>query len=263
MRILTVDDEPLALDRLRACLELIPGVELVGSAADGDEAERRIVELEPDLVLLDIQMPGRSGIALTRMLANASRRPEIVFVTAFADFALEAFDLEAADYILKPVRFDRVQEAIRRAGRRLQAGQGPMIDTGPPRGLAPRPDEPAYEQAFWVKQRDGLVRVDVDQIRRVEAARDYALLHTASRTHIMRMTMGELERRVDPARLLRVHRSAFVRIDLVRRVERNGRNLMRLHIEDGALVEVGASYAARVVAALRLDGSPNASIMSG
>lgn len=257
MRILIVDDEPLALERLRACLALTQGVELVGSAADGDEAEQHIAELKPDLVLLDIHMPGRSGIALTRALATAPSRPEIVFVTAFADFALEAFDLEAADYILKPVRFDRVQEAIRRARRRLREG------TGAEAGMElPRPSssaaEPAYESAFWIKQRDGLLRVDVDQIRRIEAARDYALLHTASRTHIMRTTMGELERRLNPARLVRVHRSAFVRIDLIRRVERNGRNLMRLHTEDGAMVDVGASYAARVVAALRLDHSMNA-----
>lgn len=257
MRILIVDDEPLALERLRACLALTSGVELVGSAADGDEAELRIAELKPDLVLLDIHMPGRNGIALTRALARTPSRPEIVFVTAFADFALEAFDLEAADYILKPVRFDRVQEAIRRARRRLREGRDTEAGIEPSRP-ASHEGEPAYEDAFWIKQRDGLVRVDIDQIRRIEAARDYALLHTASRTHIMRTTMTELERRLNPARLVRVHRSAFVRIDLIRRVERNGRNLMRLHTEDGAMVDVGASYAARVVSALGLDQSLNA-----
>jgi DNA-binding LytR/AlgR family response regulator len=255
VRILIVDDEPLALERLRACLELIPEVELVGSAIDGDDAQQRIADLKPDLVLLDIQMPGRSGIAVTRALAQAQVRPEIVFVTAFTDFALEAFALDAADYILKPVRFDRVQEAIRRAGRRLQAARNTGIG-GPPLVPAPVPDDPGYHDAFWIKQRDGFIRLDVNQIRRIEAARDYALLHTASRTYILRTTMGELERRLNPAQLIRVHRSAFVRLDLVRRVERNGRNLMRLQTEDGAMVDVGASYAARVVSALGLDRSP-------
>lgn len=252
MRILIVDDEPLALERLRACLEVVPGVELVGSASDGDEALQQIAELRPDLVLLDIQMPGRSGIAVTRALAGTQVRPEVVFVTAFTDFALEAFEVEAADYILKPVRFDRVQEAIRRAGRRLHAAQNPETNGAPPSSGSAQGDL-GYHDAFWIKQRDGFLRVDVGQIRRIEAARDYALLHTASRTHIMRTTMGELERRLNPAQLVRVHRSAFVRVDLVRRVERNGRNLMRLQTEDGAMVDVGASYAGRVVAALGLD----------
>ena len=255
MRILIVDDEPLALERLRACLELIPDVELVGSAIDGDDAQRRIAELTPDLVLLDIQMPGRNGIAVTRALAQAQVRPEIVFVTAFSDFALEAFALDAADYILKPVRFDRVQEAIRRAGRRLVAARSPGAG-GAPLDSPPSHDDPGYHDAFWIKQRDGFIRLDVSQIRRIEAARDYALLHTASRTYILRATMGELERRLNPAQLVRVHRSAFVRLDLVCRVERNGRNLMRLQTEDGAMVDVGASYTARVVAALGLDRSP-------
>lgn len=257
MRVLIVDDEPLALERLRACLQLVPGVDLVGSASDGDAAQRQIAELKPDLVLLDIQMPGRSGIAVTRALAGAQVRPEIVFVTAFTDFALEAFDLEAADYILKPVRFDRVQEAIRRAGRRLHAARNPDIGAVPPQA-GPVAGGADFEDAFWIKQRDGYLRVDVGQIRRIEAARDYALLHTANRTHILRTTMGELERRLNPAHVVRVHRSAFVRIDLIRRVERNGRNLMRVHTEDGAVVDVGASYAARVTAALGLDRSPDA-----
>lgn len=250
MRVLIVDDEPLALERLRQCLDRTPGVELIGSAADGDQAAQLIAELAPDLVLLDIQMPGRSGVALARGLTTARPRPEIVFLTAFAEFAHEAFDLEAADYLLKPVRFDRVQEAIRRAARRLSRPDETTTESPRP-AAAPVPTP--YETELWIKQRDGFIRVDIHQIRRVEASRDYALLHTANRTHIMRITMSELERRVDPARLLRVHRSGFVRLDLVRRVERNGRNLMRLHIEDGAAVEVGASYASRVLAALRLD----------
>lgn len=254
MRVLIVDDEPLARERLQQCLERTPGVELIGSAADGDQAAQLIAELGPDLVLLDIQMPGRSGVSLARSLNAARPRPEIVFVTAFAEFAPEAFDLEAADYLLKPVRFDRVQEAIRRAARRLQVDQVGLATPATARPTSADTSKPTtYETEMWIKQRDGFVRVDIHQIRRVEASRDYALLHTAHRTHIIRTTMSELEQRVDPAQLLRVHRSAFVRLDLVRRVERNGRNLIRLHIEDGAVVEVGASYASRVLAALRLD----------
>ena len=258
IRVLIVDDEPLALERLRLCLEQIPGVELVGAAADGDQAAQRIADLSPDLVLLDIQMPGRSGVSIARGLTAGRSKPEIVFVTAFAEFAPEAFDLEAADYLLKPVRFDRVQEAIRRAARRLQAGYPNQMAPCLPDATSKRSPAPAYDAEMWIKQREGFVRVDVDQIRRIEAARDYALIHTANRTHILRITMADLERRLDPSLLLRVHRSAFVRLDTVRRIERNGRNLMRLHTEDGAVIDVGASYSRRVAVALRLDRSPEA-----
>ena len=256
MRVMIVDDEPLALERLRLCLSQTPGVEVVGEAANGDEAVKLAAELAPDLVLLDIQMPGRSGVAVARALSQ-SLRPEIVFVTAFAEFAPEAFELEAADYLLKPVRFDRVQEAIRRAARRLELGEnwGRVVELEAALRSARLPaQEPAdtYEREIWIKQRDGFARVDVDQIQRIEAARDYVLIHTLTKTHILRATMGDLERRLDPVRILRVHRSAFVRLDTVRRVERNGRNLMRLHAEDGAIIDVGASYSKHVAAALKL-----------
>lgn len=261
MRVMIVDDEPLALERLRLCLDQTPGVEIVGEARDGDQALQRIAALEPDLVLLDIQMPGPSGVAVARALSRSSR-PEVVFVTAFAEFAPEAFELEAADYLLKPVRFDRVQEAIRRAARRLEIsktyGRVSELESAlrAPRSAPAQAPTAAYESEIWIKQRDGFARVDVEQIRRIEAARDYALIHTATKTHILRVTMADLERRLNPAATLRVHRSAFVRLDAVRRVERNGRNLMRLHVEDGAVIDVGASYSKRVAIALRLDADP-------
>jgi two-component system LytT family response regulator len=254
IRVLIVDDEPLAVERLKQCLAGMAGVEVVGEAADGDAAAQRIAELAPDLVLLDIQMPGPNGMAVARALAARGDGPEVVFVTAFAEFAHVAFELEATDYLLKPVRFDRVAEAIRRARRRLDLRQRGDGDLAPAAQPPPAPsDAPAYQTEFWIKRRDGFVRVDIAQIQRIEAARDYALLHTATRTHILRITMGDLEQRLDPAHLRRVHRSAFVRLSTVRRVERNGRNLMRLHAEDGAVIDVGASYSKKIAAALHLD----------
>lgn len=250
MRILIVDDEPLALDALRRILSDIAGVEVVGAAADGEEALEKSQALQPDLMLLDIQMPGLSGLEVARTLADQPR-PEVVFVTAFAEFAPDAFGVEAVDYLLKPVRPDRLGEALKRAQRRLELHLvRSALEATPPPAAHP---QAAYEAALWIRERDSLVRVDVDQIRRIEAARDYALIHTRTRTHILRISMAELERKLDPALVTRVHRSAFVRLDTIRRVERNGRSLMRLHSEDGAVVDVGVSYAKRVVAALGLD----------
>ena len=239
MRVFIVDDEPLALDWLRAGLGRLEGIEVVGDAADGDMALLRIAAMDPDVVLLDIQMPGRNGVEVARALARRAR-PEVVFVTAFSHWAAEAFELDAADYLLKPVRADRLEEAMNRARRRLTEGS-----------QRPAP-EPNFEAGFWVRQREGLVRVLVADIRRIEADKDYALIHTHMRTYILRTTMREMEDRLDPKQIIRVHRSAFVRLSAVRKVERNRRGLMRLHTEDGAVVDVGASYAKRVAAALGL-----------
>ena len=242
MRVLIVDDEPLALDWLRNTLGRLRGVEVVGEARDGDAALEQVAALDPDLVLLDIQMPGRSGVEVARALAERPR-PEVIFVTAFSHWAAEAFELDAADYLLKPVRADRLEEAISRARRRRSGPQ-------------PAPPSAAdFEQGFWVRHKEGLVRVLVAEIRRIEADKDYALIHTGTRTHILRTTMRELQARLDPREIVRVHRSAFVRLATVRRVERNRRSLMRLHTEDGAVIDVGASYAKGVAAAL---GLPNA-----
>ncbi|MGA0607756.1 LytR/AlgR family response regulator transcription factor [Phenylobacterium sp. VNQ135] len=248
---LVVDDEPLAADWLARCLKDMPGVELVGSAADGDEAMEKIAAERPDLVLLDIQMPGRSGLSVARALENG---PEVVFVTAFAEHAPEAFEIEAVDYLLKPVQVDRLAEAVRRARRRREMREAyERVEAAARPQEAPGPETAGYDEELWIRRRDGYVRVRVDQIRRIEAARDYALIHTATKTYILRATMSELAERLDPAKLLRVHRSAFVRPDAVARVERSGRSAMRLHTEDGAAVEVGVSYVKRVSEALGLD----------
>lgn len=248
MRVLIVDDEPLAADWLRRCLDEIEGVELVAVASDGDEALDRVAETRPDLVLLDIQMPGRTGLQVAQALRHRER-PEVVFVTAFTEHALEAFELDAADYLLKPVQVDRLDEAVRRARRRREQARPELVAA-----QAPPPAAGGYDDELWIRHRDGFVRVRTDQIRRIEAARDYALIYTATRSYILRATMADLARRLDPAQILRVHRSAFVRPDTVARVERSGRNMMRLITEDGAVVEVGVSYVGRVAEALGLSG---------
>lgn len=251
LRVLIVDDEPLAIDHLQRGLQSLPDVEVVGTASDGDGALEEIAALRPDIVLLDVQMPGQTGVQVARALAGAPS-PKVIFVTAFVEHALEAFELDAADYLLKPVRLDRLREAMSRARRNLKAeqlrGAEPAAEAEPA-----RQNGDGFENELWIRQRDGYVRVDVGQIRRIEASRDYALIHTRAKTYILRTTMGDLEKRLDPRQVLRVHRSAFLRLETVCKVERNGRNLMRLHTEDGAAVDVGVSYAKRVTQALGLE----------
>ena len=246
MRVLIVDDEPLALRRLTMALGDVADVEVVGAAADGDEALKMIETLRPDLVFLDVEMPGRSGMSVAAGLGG-EHRPEIVFVTAFEHYAPDAFGVDAADYVLKPVRLDRLQQALNRARlrreMRLAHQQSDARD-------APADDGP-YDQCLWAPERDGMVRVPVEQIDWIEAARDYALLHTKSRSYIVRTTMSALADRLDPAALTRVHRSAFVRFGAIERVVQPPSGLIRLVLSSGAEVQVGPSYTAEVRAKLK------------
>jgi len=241
MRVLLVDDEPPALDRLTAFFTNIPGTEIVGTAANGIEAQAAIERLRPDLVMLDIQMPEMGGLALAGTLPF-DERPEIVFVTAFEQFAPDAFEVEAADYLLKPVRLDRLRQAVERAKRR-QTGRRAAHQ-----GLPVAPSN--FDEALWVPLRDGQTRVPVASIDWIEAAGDYAMLHTSLRSHLLRTTMSALEKRIDPAELMRVHRSAFVRLTRVVEMRRIDKWLLTLVLSDGAEVAVGPNYAKAVTAAL-------------
>jgi two-component system LytT family response regulator len=255
MRVLLVDDEALALDRLETFFADIEDVEVVGRARDGDEALERITELTPDLVIFDVQMPGKNGLRAAADI-EIEPRPEIVFVTAHEHYAPDAFDVDAADYLLKPVRFDRLRQAVDRARRRkalriaeTRAGELEEEVAALKAGAAPRPHD---DDGFWVPERHGQRRVPIDTIDWIEAARDYVLLHTSMRSHLLRITMATLEERLAGSPLLRVHRSAFVRPDKVGEVKRSGRSLC-LVLQGGAEVQVGPSYAAAVKASLNLD----------
>ena len=254
MRVLLVDDEPLALDRLRTFFGDIDGTEVVGQAQDGEEALAAIKELLPDLVILDVQMPGRNGLR-TAAEIDVEPRPELVFVTAHEHYAPDAFDVDAADYLLKPVRFDRLRQAVERARRRRsmreRAERAGELEhqVEELRAGAPKPLE---EDGFWVPERNGQRRVPIDSIDWIEAARDYVLLHTSLRSHLLRITMAALEEKLEGSRLLRVHRSAFVRPDRVAEVKRANRSLC-LVLADGANVAVGPNYLAAVREALSLE----------
>ncbi|HWW55696.1 MAG TPA: LytTR family DNA-binding domain-containing protein [Sphingopyxis sp.] len=244
LRVLLVDDEPLALRRLETLFGDIDDVEVVGTASTGEEAEDRIAALRPDLVMLDISMPQKSGIRVAADLV-ADPRPEIIFVTAFEQYAPDAFEVEAADYLLKPVRFDRLRQAVERARRRRT-----MRDAAD--RLANVPPAEVREDAIWVQIASGNLRLPIAQIEWVEAARDYVLLHTATRSYIHRISMTALEQLFDAQHLMRIHRSTFIRPALVKAVQRLGKGLIALEMEDGAIMQVGPSYVHAVLERLGL-----------
>lgn len=257
MRVLLVDDEPLALTRLKIGFRDIPDTIVVGTAEDGETALTRIAELRPDVVVLDMKMPIRNGLDVARAL-SADDAPEVIFVTAYDQYAPEAFDVEAADYLLKPVHFDRLRIAVERARKRKahrEAGATIEELAGLVRALRERPeiDPPSlrkYESELWIPGTNGMTRVPVAAIMWIEAARDYALIHTSTRSFILRETMGALEERLDPALVLRVHRSAFVNPASVTAIRKLGKGLIALTLGNGHITPVGPSYTKAVVAAL-------------
>lgn len=241
MRVLLADDEPLALSRLEKLLSDIDDVEVVGLARDGEEAAALIRSLKPDLALLDIRMPKQSGLSLAKAIETV-QDVEVVFVTAYDHFAARAFEVDAVDYLLKPVEPARVAIAIARARRRRDRNsQGAAPDEASSPG--------GYADGFWAPGPNGLVRVDLSSIDWIEAARDYALLHTSTRSHIVRTTMGALQKQLDPEVMARVSRSAFVRRSAIAQVTRQGSAGTIVVLKDGTPVRVGATYG-RMAAAL-------------
>lgn len=253
LNVLLVDDEPLALERLRVAFAEIDDVSVVGSAQDGAEAAEMIAALKPNLVILDVQMPGQTGMAVARAL-DGDARPEVIFVTAFDHYATEAFDVEATDYLLKPVKFDRLRVAVERARRRwTQRAAGDKaaeLEAAEHRADAKPAATSGYDQELWVPTRKGMVRLPVERIDWIEAARDYVLLHTCTRSHILRISMTALEKRLDPATMIRVHRSAFVRKAAVAGVQKPGKGLLALTLADETVVQVGPNYVHAVADAL-------------
>ena len=261
LRILLVDDEPLALARLEVGFRDIPETVIVGLAQNGEEAVERIDSLRPDVVILDVKMPLRDGLEVARSLSG-NDAPEVIFVTAYEQFAPSAFEVEAADYLLKPIRFERLRVAVERARRRRAArDSGARIEELESVVDALRADTrtrseaaPQFESELWVPSLHGAVRVATASIIWIEAARDYVILHTAARSLILRETMGRMQERLDPAQALRVHRSAFVNPAAVTGIQRLGKGQIAVVLSDGQVVTVGPNYSQSVLSALNARG---------
>ena len=232
LRTLIVDDEALAIERLQILCSRIAGVSLVGTATDGESALRLIEALKPDLLLLDIQMPGMDGMAIANALAKQPSRPAIIFATAFDEFAVAAFDVAAVDYLLKPVESERLERAIARVCAQMK--------TGPAAAAEPSP----WAREFWVPHRSEMIRIAAADIDLIEAERDYMRLHVGSRSFLLHQTITELERRLDPAEFVRLHRSTLARRDRIVSFKHNGAGAWEAQLRDGRWLRVGRTYLA-------------------
>ncbi|MDO1557918.1 LytTR family DNA-binding domain-containing protein [Brevundimonas sp. 2R-24] len=259
MKALIVDDEPLALDRLELDLECVAEVTEVARARNGAEALSVMTAFEPDLLLLDIEMPGRDGLQVAAAAAALPHPPDIVFVTAHREHALQAFELEAVDYLLKPVSFERLRTAVRRAAERRRARGSDERFAQLQEKLAElssrregEPERPRFEETLWAPDTGGAVRIRVDDVECLLAEGDYVSIYTPSGSKLVRETLTAMQTRLDPARFLRVHRSAIVALSQVRSLRRRTGKGATLILNSGRTVAVGPSYAADVVKALGL-----------
>lgn len=232
MRVMIVDDEPLAREGLRMMLAEYADIQLVGEAGNAGDALALIEQVDPDLLFVDVQMPGMTGLGLAASLPEGYA-PAIVFVTAYDEFALKAFEVHALDYLLKPIDEGRLAEAIRRARVQHDLGVRRL------RSVRERTTK------LTIRDGDSIVFVPVDDIDWIEAADYYVEIHVGSRSYLMRESLQRLEATLDD-RFIRIHRSRLVNRDRVREVRYENRSKMVVVIDTGVTLEVARSCRAKL-----------------
>jgi len=251
-RVVIADDEPLARERLRMLLAAHPDHEVVAECAHGEEALDAITRLTPDLVLLDIRMPALTGLEVADALERRTEAvPAIVFVTAFDDHAIEAFEAGALDYLLKPVDRERLARALDRAAARPRATV-PGLDPALRAVLETLRAERAYPRRFAVRDaHGGTYFVRADEIEWVDAQGNYVRLHARGQQHLVRDTMQAFEEKLDPRTFVRIHRSAIVNVDQVQRIEPYARGEHVVTMRDGSRLRTSRAHGARLDELLR------------
>lgn len=241
LRALLVDDEMVARRRMRRVLEREPDVTIAAECADGAEALQEITKEAPDLVFLDVQMPELDGFEVIRRLPD-DRLPCVIFVTAYDRYAMQAFDVHAIDYLLKPFSASRFQLALDRARERIRSRQA---DTGLVELIASIRRRSPYLSRLSVKTGGRIVLVDLRTVDWIEAADNYVRLHCGNREHVVRETLGSLERQLDPDCFVRIHRSVVVRIDQIREFHPATHGDMDVVLHDGTQLTMSRTWRAR------------------
>jgi len=257
IRTILVDDEKLAIQGLQLRLAPFEDVEIIDTCANGREAIRKIKTEKPDLVFLDIQMPGFDGFSVVKGVMEIEP-PLFVFVTAYEEHAIRAFEANAVNYLMKPVDEQKLADTIERVRQRLAEKKSAedaeqlldvLNEVAPERAAdfvettTPATESAdRFEKLINVKDRGQIFRVEVDSIEHIEAAGDYMIISTGDNSLVLRETMKDLERRLDPRKFQRVHRSTIVNLDLVRQVKPHTNGECFLVLESGSEVKVSRSY---------------------
>jgi two-component system LytT family response regulator len=218
IRVLVTDDEPIARRRIRRFLRAESNVEVIGEASNGREAIEAIRQHNPDLVFLDVQMPGMDGFEVVENLER-TKLPAVVFVTAHDAHALRAFEIHALDFLLKPFDQTRFEKALERARGHLSQTTGPVLDSRLVTLLEELHEERKYSERLIVKSSGRVFFVRTEEIDWVEASGNYVKIHTKSDAHLLRESMKNMEAKLDPKTFVRIHRSAIVNIDHIKELE--------------------------------------------
>lgn len=256
IRTLIVDDVALARRGIKARLETEPDIEVIGEASNGADAVSAITRLHPDLVFLDVQMPGMDGFEVLEQTAPV-HVPAVIFVTAHDRYAVQAFDAEALDYLLKPISAERFHEALQRARRELADEKHRedvirrVIDMVDGRGPARTPDAVEPKQPGFgrlvVRDRERFLLLKTDEVDWIASAGNYAEVHTRGRTLMVRMTMAQLEEKLNPGRFARIHRSTIVNVDRVQEIRTPWPEDFEVVLEDGTTLRMSKRYRMRLI----------------
>ena len=255
IRALIVDDEPLARTGVQQLIDPLDDVTIVGEATDGDEAVREIAAQEPDLVFLDVQMPEMSGLEVVREV-GVEDMPLTIFVTAYDQYALEAFEAHALDYLLKPIEEDRFDEAMERAREQLRRAEADTLNQqlqGLLREYADEEDRDAIER-FTVRSRDRIYFVDIEDVQWIESEGDYVALHDGEDAHLVRKTMKKLEEQLPSDQFLRVHRSYIVNVDYIEELRPLDHGTYQLRMASGTPLKTSRGYSDNIDALLDTTG---------
>jgi len=243
LRVVIVDDEAPSRALLREYLAALDDVELVAECTNGFEAVKRIGDLEPDLVLLDVQMPKLDGFEVLELLEP---RPAVVFVTAYDEYALKAFEVHAVDYVLKPIGRERLSAALAQARARL-AGAAPAASAPPPAALAAAARAPGqFVERILVKDGANVHVIPVDRLDWIEAQDDYVAIRAEGKSHLKPQTLAEIAAGLDPARFVRVHRSYVLNVERLARLELYAKDSRVAILKDGKQLPVSRAGYARL-----------------
>jgi len=241
LRSLIVDDEPFAREKIRSFLQDYSDFEVIGECQDGEQAGRAILGQEPDVVFLDVEIPGKNGLELLNSLPRDSQ-PSVVVVTAFDKYAVQAFEVDALDYLLKPFNKLRFAQAIKRLRQRAATFNLAEHRGYSTVGLHEMGRENPDHERIVVKSGSRIIVVRSRSIEWIEAQGDYVMLHIQKSGHLVRETMSAIEKRVDPRRFARIHRSAIVNLDFILELRPMWGGDYRVFLENGTQLTLSRNY---------------------
>jgi len=250
IRVLVVDDEPLAREKIRGMAADDPDIRIVGECSNGAEAIEAIQAIQPDLLLLDVQMPEVGGFAVLEALRDESSLPPVIFITAYDHYAVRAFEVHALDYLLKPFDRERFRAAMERAKKQIRRDPDNGIDARILALLEQIKEPQRYSERLVVKTGGRVFFLNTDEIDWIEAEGNYVSIHTNKKAYLLRETISSLEAQLDPKDFVRIHRSAIANINRIKELQPWSHGEYHVILQDGTQLTLSRSYREKLQAAL-------------